>query len=135
VPICCLKRKRPLTSLLAAVSAVTSAALLFSPADAQSGPRASPELVTAADAAAPIPPGPYQPTWDSLKANYAVPEWFRDAEFGIFMHKFGYVDFITLFTAAKWNPDAWAALFKKAGAKYVVPTAEHHDGCARTRTR
>jgi len=42
--------------------------------------------------------------------------------------KFGYKDFIPLFTAAKWDPDAWAELFKKAGAKYVIPTAEHHDG-------
>ena len=41
--------------------------------------------------------------------------------------KFGYKDFIPLFTAAKWDPDAWALLFKKAGAKYVIPTAEHHE--------
>jgi alpha-L-fucosidase len=40
---------------------------------------------------------------------------------------FGYKDFIPLFTADKWDPDAWALLFKKSGAKYVVPTAQHHD--------
>ncbi|MGA2233123.1 MAG: alpha-L-fucosidase [Tepidisphaeraceae bacterium] len=40
---------------------------------------------------------------------------------------FGYKDFIPLFTAAKWDPDAWALLFKKAGAKYIIPTAQHHD--------
>jgi alpha-L-fucosidase len=44
--------------------------------------------------------------------------------------KFGYKDFIPLFTASKWDPDAWAALFKKSGAKYVMPSAEHHDGFA-----
>ncbi|GAG41559.1 unnamed protein product, partial [marine sediment metagenome] len=27
----------------------------------------------------------YEPTWDSLK-SYSVPEWFRDAKFGIFIH-------------------------------------------------
>jgi alpha-L-fucosidase len=43
---------------------------------------------------------------------------------------FGYKDFIPMFTAAKWDPDAWALLFKKAGAKYVVPTAEHHENFA-----
>lgn len=41
---------------------------------------------------------------------------------------FGYKDFIPLFTAEKWDPKDWARLFKKAGAKYVVLTAEHHDG-------
>jgi alpha-L-fucosidase len=44
------------------------------------------------------------------------------------LDKFGYKDFIPMFTAAKWDPDAWAALFKKAGAKFIVPTVEHHDG-------
>ena len=44
--------------------------------------------------------------------------------------KFGYKDFIPLFTAEKFDPDTWAILFKEAGAKYVIPTAEHHDGFA-----
>jgi alpha-L-fucosidase len=44
--------------------------------------------------------------------------------------KFGYKDFIPLFTAAKFNADEWAQLFKDAGARYVMPTAEHHDGFA-----
>ncbi len=42
--------------------------------------------------------------------------------------KFGYKDFIPLFTAEKWDPDAWAALFKEAGAGYVLSSGEHHDG-------
>jgi alpha-L-fucosidase len=42
--------------------------------------------------------------------------------------KFGYKDFLPMFTAAKWDPDAWAALFKKAGARYVLAPGEHHDG-------
>lgn len=28
---------------------------------------------------------PYQPDWESLK-KYTVPDWFRDAKFGIFIH-------------------------------------------------
>ena len=126
-------------------------------------PETRPEVVAAAVAAipTPIPPGPVQPNWDSLKAYYRVPQWFVDAKFGIFMHwglysvpayhnewyekymysnfadwhrqhfgpqdKFGYKDFMPLFPAAKWDPDAWAELFRKSGAKYVIPTAQHHD--------
>jgi alpha-L-fucosidase len=44
--------------------------------------------------------------------------------------KFGYKDFIPLFKAEKYDPEAWARLFKEAGAKYVVPVFEHHDGFA-----
>ena len=44
--------------------------------------------------------------------------------------RFGYKDFVPLFKAEKYDPAQWAALFKQAGAKYVVPVAEHHDGFA-----
>jgi len=44
--------------------------------------------------------------------------------------EFGYKDFIPMFTAEHWDPEAWADLFQRAGARYVVPTAEHHDGFA-----
>ena len=32
-----------------------------------------------------IPPGPFAPTWDSIRANYRVPAWLQDAKFGIFI--------------------------------------------------
>ncbi len=44
--------------------------------------------------------------------------------------KFGYKDFIPQFKAEKWDPADWARLFKQAGARYVIPVAEHHDGFA-----
>jgi alpha-L-fucosidase len=124
------------------------------------------EVVEAAVAQIPtkLPPGPFQPTWDSLKENYRVPQWFVGAKFGLFMHwgiysvpahhnewyekhmygaerqwhaehfgsqeKFGYKDFIPLFTQEKFDPEAWAELFKKSGARFVIPTAQHHDNFA-----
>src|ERR1019366_4545409 len=123
---------------------------------------AAPFVLPAADS----PKGPFEPTWDSIKAHYQFPQWFRDGKFGIFLHwglyavpahqrewyvqhmygnpeiiswhkehfgpqdKFGYKDFIPLFTCEKFNADEWAELFKKSGAKYLMPTAEHHDGFA-----
>ena len=44
--------------------------------------------------------------------------------------KFGYKDFIPLFKAEKFDASQWADIFKKSGAKYIVPVAEHHDGFA-----
>src|SRR5450755_1066060 len=44
--------------------------------------------------------------------------------------KFGYKDFIPDFRADKFDAQAWAELFRKSGAKYIVPVAEHHDGFA-----
>ena len=42
--------------------------------------------------------------------------------------QFGYKDFIPMFRAENFDADAWVKLFKQAGAQYVVPVAEHHDG-------
>jgi hypothetical protein len=52
------------------------------------GPPATPAIVTAADQAVtkPIPAGPFQPSWESIAANFRVPSWFADTKFGIFMH-------------------------------------------------
>jgi len=114
-----------------------------------------------------IAKGPFKADWDSLRAGYRTPDWFRDAKFGIFIHwgvysvpafanewysrnmyvpgnaayehqvatygpqsKFGYKDFIPQFKAEKFDPAAWVQLFSDAGARYVVPVAEHCDGFA-----
>ena len=46
-------------------------------------------------------------------------------------HKdFGYKDFIPKLTGAQFDANAWAELFRQAGARYVIPVAEQHDGFA-----
>ncbi|MBR3767692.1 MAG: alpha-L-fucosidase [Clostridia bacterium] len=48
--------------------------------------------------------------------------------------KFGYKDFIPLFKTENFSADEWVSLFNEAGAKYVMPVAEHHDGFAMYKT-
>ena len=44
--------------------------------------------------------------------------------------QFGYKDFIPMFKAEHFDADAWAALFQKSGARYVMPGAQHHENFA-----
>lgn len=117
------------------------------------------------------PQGSYEPEWASLEKHEAVPDWMRDAKFGIYVHwgvysvpaygneqyyyymhrdstsenflmgghrrheqlwgpleEFGYHDFIPMFKAEKFDPEAWATLFKESGAQFAGMVAEHHDG-------
>ncbi|CAG9126963.1 unnamed protein product [Plutella xylostella] len=41
---------------------------------------------------------------------------------------FTYQEFAPMLTAEFFNPDEWAKLFQRAGAKYVVLTSKHHEG-------
>ncbi len=44
--------------------------------------------------------------------------------------RFGYKDFIPMFKGENFDANEWVELFKTAGAKYVMPVGEHHDGFA-----
>jgi alpha-L-fucosidase len=44
--------------------------------------------------------------------------------------EYGYDKFVDQFKAEKFDPAAWAKLFKQAGARFAGPVAEHHDGFA-----
>lgn len=47
---------------------------------------------------------------------------------------FGYKDFVPLFRAERFDPNEWARIFSRSGARFVVPVAEHHDGFAMYKT-
>ena len=67
------------------------------------------------------------------KLIYSDPKYYNpimQEKFGAHPPEFGYKDVIPHFKAENWDPKAWAKLFKDVGAKYVVMTAEHHDGWA-----
>ena len=43
---------------------------------------------------------------------------------------FTYRDFAPLFKAELFDPDEWADIFKRSGAKYIILVSKHHDGYA-----
>lgn len=104
----------------------------------------------------------FEPTFESLY-NVQIPDWFRDAKFGIWSHwgpqsvpmcgdwyarnmyiqdtpqylyhlrhyghpsEFGYKDICALWKAENFDPEGLMALYHKAGARYFVAQAMHHD--------
>jgi alpha-L-fucosidase len=106
---------------------------------------------------------PVRPTWKSLASAFQVPEWFRDAKFGIWAHwgpqcvpeagdwygrlmyvqgqraydhhlrhyghpsRTGFIDIIGRWKAEAWQPERLVDLYRKAGARYFVAMANHHD--------
>lgn len=99
-----------------------------------------------------LPGNPIQQICETGYACRAMMQsWFPDAKLGIFIHYgiyavkgiaeswsfFGgqvsydeYMSQLDGFTASKYDPEAWADLFERAGAKYAVLTTKHHDGVA-----
>ncbi|UAK23047.1 alpha-L-fucosidase [Sphingomonas nostoxanthinifaciens] len=103
------------------------------------------------------------PDWRSLAGAYRIPDWFRDAKFGIWAHwgaqavpqfgdwygrlmyvqgnpfydhhvktyghpsRTGFMEIENLWKAEHWEPATLVALYKKAGARYFMSLACHHD--------
>ena len=53
---------------------------------------------------------------------------FRNYHDKMYGKDFQYQDFANDFKAEHFQPEKWAEVFKKAGAKYVVLTSKHHEG-------
>jgi len=81
--------------------------------------------------------GMYRVPGYTAKGNYS--EWYQQymqgrkdsAVLKYHQAKFGdrnYYDLARDFKAELFNPDEWAKLFEKSGAKYIVLTSKHHDG-------
>ena len=68
-----------------AILALAGALLAPAPDAAARIPSSAQPVEIVSTAAEPISEGPFKPTWESLAA-YEVPEWFRDAKFGIWAH-------------------------------------------------
>ena len=83
-----------------------------------------------------------------MKARFDNSKWFRDARFGMFIHwglysipakgewiksiekisDKSYDRYFEQFDPTQFDPNFWAITAKKAGMKYAVLTAKHHDG-------
>jgi len=119
--------------------------------------------IAAAQSFGDVTPGPFKADWESLKAQYQAPDWFRDAKFGIWAHwsaqcvpeagdwyarqmyiqghkqydhhlahyghpaDGGFMEMDNRWKAEHWNPDELLDLYVKAGAKYFMSLANHHD--------
>ena len=144
------------TSFRSCCFATASLLAVLPVAFAETPPASQPPVIRMAPAAAGLPALPAVLRNETQDQQDARLQWFREARFGLFIHwgvyavpagswqgkptgaewimnqgKIPVADyraFARQFTAAKYDPEAWAQLAADAGIKYVVITAKHHDG-------
>jgi alpha-L-fucosidase len=63
--------------------------------------------------------------WNSLNKANSSTRKFHDRNYGA---NFPYFDFAPMFRAELYNPDHWADVFQRSGARYVALTSKHHEG-------
>ena len=72
------------------------------------------------------PKGQYSEWYWQRMQNKDHPIWkFHVQTYG---EDFKYQDFAPMFKAELFDPDQWADIFARSGAKYIVLTSKHHDG-------
>lgn len=65
--------------------------------------------------------------WNSLATHKSVTVDFHNRTYG---ENFQYSQFAPMFKAELFDPDRWADVFQRSGARYIVLTSKHHDGFA-----
>ncbi len=66
--------------------------------------------------------------WRMMNTHDTAGKLFREYHNNMYGERFLYQDFAPMFKAEHFDPDQWADLFKRAGARYVVLTSKHHEG-------
>lgn len=66
--------------------------------------------------------------WKRINDDSKAGKLFRAYHDEMYGANFKYQDFAPRFKAQHWDPDQWADVFKRSGAKYVVLTSKHHEG-------
>lgn len=66
--------------------------------------------------------------WKRINGTEAADKLFRAYHNKMYGEDFLYQDFAPEFKAEHFDPENWAGIFKRAGAKYVVLTSKHHEG-------
>lgn len=123
---------------LALLTAITGAAQPYQPEWSSLNTRPVPGWFKDAKFGIFIHWGVYAVPGYTTKGGYA--EWYQhglengdSARKEYHRKRFGnltYYDLADQFKAELYNPDEWARLFEKSGAKYIVLTSKHHDGYA-----
>jgi alpha-L-fucosidase len=123
---------------LALVASITAMAQPFQPEWSSLNTRPVPAWFRDAKFGIFIHWGVYAVPGYTTKGGYA--EWYQhgletgdSARKEYHRKRFGnltYYDLADQFKAELYNPDEWARLFEKSGAKYMVLTSKHHDGYA-----
>jgi alpha-L-fucosidase len=67
--------------------------------------------------------------WDKISSTKPKNRWLEYHK-RVWGDNFDYANFAPLFRCENFDPDLWADIFVRSGAKYIVPTSKHHEGFA-----